>query len=105
MKKALPGKPITQMMTKELSQATKEFEREFVAESFGPPGPMAREQWRRAKRKRGRPRQGHGVKVISISVEKGLLSRCDALARKLGVSRAALISRSLHAVLSAAPGQ
>jgi hypothetical protein len=105
MKKALPGKPITQMMTKELSQATKELEREFVAESFGPPGPMAREQWRRAKRKRGRPRQGHGVKVVAISVEKGLLSRCDALAKKLGVSRAALISRGLHTVLSAASGQ
>jgi len=105
MKKTLPGKPITQMMTKELSQATKEFEREFVADSFGPPGPTAREQWRRAKRKRGRPRQGRGVKVISISVEKGLLSRCDTFAKRLGITRAALISRGLRAVLSAAPRQ
>jgi metal-responsive CopG/Arc/MetJ family transcriptional regulator len=43
------------------------------------------------------------VKVISVSLEKGLLSRCDALAKKLGVSRAALVSRGLHEVLSAAP--
>jgi hypothetical protein len=69
MKQTLPGKPITQMMTKELSQATKEFKREFAADSFGPPDPMAREQWRRAKRKRGRPRRGCGVKVVSISVK------------------------------------
>ncbi len=97
------AKPIAQMNPKELAQATKEFEQEFAANSFGPPGPAAREQWRRAKRKRGRPRRGRGVKVISVSLEKGLLSRCDAVAKKLGVSRAALISQGLHQVLSAAP--
>jgi len=105
MKRKIPAKPITQMNDRELGQATKEFEREFVADSFGPPGPAEREQWRRAKRKRGRPRRGRGVKVISVSLEKGLLSRCDALSKKLGVSRAALISRGLHEVLSAAPGR
>ena len=105
MKKQIPAKAITQMNAKELGQATKEFEREFVADSFGPPGPMARDQWRRAKRKRGRPRQGRGAKVISVSLERGLLSRCDALAKRLGVSRAALISRGLHEVLLAAPGR
>jgi hypothetical protein len=93
------------MNIKGLGQATKEFEREFVADAFGPPGPVEREQWRRAKRKRGRPRRGRGVKVVSISLEKGLLSRCDALAKRLGVSRAALISRGLHQMLSAAPGR
>jgi hypothetical protein len=61
MKKNIPAKAITQMNAKEPGQGTKEFEREFVADSFGPPGPMARDQWRRAKRKRGRPRQGRGA--------------------------------------------
>ena len=103
MKRRIPAKLIAQMNAKELGRATKEFEMELVADSFGPPGPVEREQWRRAKRKRGRPRRGRGVKVISVSLEKGLLSRCDALAKKLGVSRAALVSRGLHEVLSAAP--
>jgi hypothetical protein len=98
-------KPITHMNPRELTQATKEFEREFVADSFGPPTPAAREQIQRAKRKRGRPQRGGGVKVISVSLERGLLSRCDALAKELGVSRASLISRGLHQVLLAGPGR
>lgn len=105
MKRKMPAKPITQISAKELGHATKEFEREFVANSFGPPGPVEQQQWRRAKRKRGRPRRGRGVKVISVSLEKGLLSQCDAVAKRLGVSRAALISRGLQEVLSAAPGR
>ncbi len=105
MKRRIPAKLITQANAKELDQATKDFEREFVADSFGPPGPVEREQWRRAKRKRGRPRHGRGVKVISVSLEKGLLIRCDALAKRLGVSRAALISRGLHEVLLVTRGR
>ncbi len=105
MKRRIVAKPITQMNAKELGHATKDLAREFVADSFGPPSPEDREQWRRAKRKRGRPRQGRGVKVISVSLEKGLLSRCDALAKRLGLSRAAVISRGLLEVLSAAPGR
>ncbi len=55
MKRRIPAKPITQMNAKELGHATKDLAREFVAESFGPPSPVDQEQWRRAKRKRGRP--------------------------------------------------
>ena len=105
MRRKIPAKAITQMNAKELGQTTKEFQREFMADSFGPPGSVERKQWRRAKRKRGRPRRGRGVKVVSVSLEKDLLSRCDALAKRLRVSRAALISRGLHEMLSAAPGR
>ena len=41
-----------------------------------------------------------GVKVISVSVERGLLSKSDALASRLGISRAALIERGLRLVLA-----
>ena len=41
------------------------------------------------------------MKVISVSVERGLLARSDALARDLGISRASLIERGLRAVLEA----
>ncbi len=79
-----------------------EFGREFIADSFKAPRPEAMAQWRRARRKRGRPRQGSGVKVISVSVEKRLLRRCDALAKKMGVTRASLIARGLRKMLSVA---
>jgi hypothetical protein len=63
--------------------------------------PAAQARWARAKRKPGRPRRGKGAKVISVSVERDLLSRSDALAKDLGLSRTGLIERGLKAVLAA----
>jgi hypothetical protein len=100
MKPKSPNKPYWEMNTRELAEATKEFDKPFVAETFGPLSPEMRARWERAKRKAGRPRQGRGAQVISVSVEKELLARCDALARKMGLSRAALIARGLKAVLA-----
>jgi hypothetical protein len=91
----------TSMTTKELAEATKEFDQEFVADTFGPPTPEAAALMRRARRKVGRPIMGKGVKVISVSVEKDLLVRSDALARRLKIHRAQLIARGLQAVLAA----
>jgi len=90
------------MTPAERDKAVAKFDEEFIADTFGPPPPEAVAQMRRARRKRGRPRVGRGARVISVSVEKGLLSRSDALARRLKVRRAALIARGLRAVLAAA---
>jgi hypothetical protein len=90
------------MTPAEREKAVAKFDEEFIADTFGPPPPDAVAQMRRARRKRGRPRVGRGARVISVSVEKGLLSRSDALARRLKVRRAALIARGLRAVLAAA---
>jgi hypothetical protein len=43
-------------------------------------------------KKRGRPVQGDGVKVISLSMEKSLLKREDDFVKRKGMSRAALIA-------------
>ncbi len=94
-------KPYRSMTREELAEATAEFDREFVADNFGHPTADARELWQRAKRKPGRPRLGKGVKVISVSLEKGLLDEADKLAKSKGVSRAGLIARGLRAVLAA----
>ncbi|MBV8780708.1 MAG: hypothetical protein JO353_04860 [Phycisphaerae bacterium] len=53
-----------------------------------------------AAKTRGRPVTGAGAKVISLSVERTLLARADAAARKLRISRAALVARGLEAVLA-----
>jgi metal-responsive CopG/Arc/MetJ family transcriptional regulator len=55
----------------------------------------------RAARKPVRPRRGKGARVISVGVEHDLLSRVDALAKDLGLSRAGLFERSLRAMLAA----
>lgn len=59
-----------------------------------------RRQWRRAKRRPGRPRRGQGARVISLSVEQSLLDRADLVARRAGISRAALFDMGLRVVLS-----
>ena len=81
--------------------ATKDLNREMVADEFRPMGPAERARWERARRKPGRPRRGAGAKVISVSVERVLLVRSDALARNLGITRASLVERGLKAVLAA----
>lgn len=97
---AQPKKRYQDMTTKELEEATREFDEEFVSDKFGPPPPEALARFERI-RSRGRPARGAGAKVISVSVEKGLLQRCDELARKLNITRAALIERGLRAALAA----
>jgi hypothetical protein len=73
----------------------------MVADEFGPLSVRARSRWKKARQRPGRPRQGKGVKVISVTVERSLLARSDALAKNMGVTRAGMIARSLKAVLAA----
>jgi hypothetical protein len=87
--------------TTELARLTAEFDREAVAAEFHPLSAESKRRWDRIKRKPGRPRKGAGIRVISVSVERTLLERSDALAQRLGVSRAGLIERGLKAVLAA----
>ncbi len=89
------------MSLDDLREATKQFDEEMAVDRSRALTPAERKAWEKARRKPGRPRRGAGAKVISVSVERGLLARCDALARTLGISRASLIERGLRAVLGA----
>ncbi len=89
------------MKPEELREATKPFDEEMVVDKSRPLSAAERKAWETAPRKPGRPRRGAGAKVISVSVERDLLARSDALAKELGVSRASLIERGLRAVLEA----
>jgi hypothetical protein len=102
MKKKGSGKQTRfgRMRTQELA-ATAPYGREMVIDEFGPLSEDARTRWERARRKPGRPRRGKGAEVISVSVERELLSRSDMLAKNLGISRARLVERGLKAVLAA----
>ena len=98
MKKKTP-RPITELTADELASETGEFDREFIVKTFEPLDAEAKKRLGRAKRKRGRPRHGLGVKVISLTVERGLLRRTDALARKLKMSRSRLVEVGLRRIL------
>ncbi len=83
------------MNAKHAAQDNSEFDREFVADTFGKPGEAAMNKLDRAKRKTDRPVRGAGAKPISVAVEKSILARADALAEELGITRAQLIERAL----------
>ena len=97
--KARASKPYQEMTTAERRQATKEFDQEFIGETFRPLTPEERARFERA-RKRRRPPVGKGSTTISVTVEKRLLAETDRLAKKLHLPRAALIARGLQAVVS-----
>jgi hypothetical protein len=99
-KKSLVAK-YERMNPEALREATKAFDEEMVVDRSRPMTAAERKAWDTARRKPGRPRRGAGAKVISVSVERTLLARSDALARDLGISRAALVERGLRAVLEA----
>ncbi len=102
MTKKRPEKPYWEMTTKELAEATAEFDEEFVADKCTPLTPEMRAHWEAAKRKPALPKKAQDVQTISIGVHKDLLARADALAKKMGLTRAGLITRGLKAVLAAA---
>jgi hypothetical protein len=65
-------------------------------ETFHEPTRGQHKQLARAKRKRGRPRMGAGVRVISVSIEKGLRRKIDSLAKRKKAKGAELISQGLR---------
>lgn len=94
-----PGKSHANKTTRQLARATKEFDVEFVADSFKPLDDEGLARWANVKRNRGRPRRGKGAKPVSVTIERTLLQQTDRLARRLKLSRAQLIERGLRSLL------
>ena len=63
--------------------------------------PDARRALARAARKRGRPRVGAGARRINVTVEKTLLRKADAYARRHGLTRAAVVAEGLKRIVAA----
>jgi predicted transcriptional regulator len=95
-------KPYWEMTTRELADATQQFDQSFVADQSRPLTSAEREEWNQAKRKKGRPRVGQGFKRISVSLEKELLKRVTAWAKKRHVSRSKLLAQVLEDALARA---
>jgi hypothetical protein len=96
-------KPYSEMTAKELAKATAKFDKEFVIDESREATSKETAQWQRAKHKRGRPKTGRGVRVVSVSIETGLLERADRLAKRLKLRRTQLIAQGLEEVLARNP--
>ena len=82
-----------EMTTKELREATRQFDEPFAIRRSRPLTSAEKEEWKEAKRKRGRPKIGRGFQRISLSMERGLLLQVTALAKKRRVSRSKLFAQ------------
>ena len=99
-----PAKPYWEMNTRELATATKEFERDFVLDTFGPPPPRARADWAKALRKRGSiPKPDR--QTIRVTIDRELLTRADGFARRHGLSRGQLIMQSVETFIDGRNGK
>jgi hypothetical protein len=96
MKRINPDK----MSKAELDRLGAEAER-VTYQSTRPLTVESRRALARAANMGGRPRIGAGAKRINITVEKKLLSKADAYARRHGLSRAAVVAEGLKRIVAA----
>ena len=101
MKQKKKTKLYWEMTTDELREATKQFDEPFVFEKSRPLTPEEQALWDEVKAKGEPPQNGKADAHIAIRIDKTLLKRCTALAKKKRLSRDALIARGLRALLAA----
>jgi hypothetical protein len=93
-------KPYQEMNADELAEATKKYDREFVADEGRPLTASERKTFEAARRQAaGRSRKGKASEKINITIERGLLQRADGLSVKSGKSRSELIADGLRLLL------
>jgi hypothetical protein len=101
MKPKKPPKPYWEMTAAKLREATKQFDEEFVGDKARPLTPEMKAHWERAKAKGASVQNVSTEAHIAVRLDKTLLKRCTALAKKKRLSRDALIARGLRALLAA----
>lgn len=101
MRNKKPSKPYWEMTTAELREATKQFDEEFIGDKGRPLTPEEQALWEQVKAKGTSAENGTTDAHIAVRLDKALLKRCMALAKKKRLSRDVLIARGLRALLAA----
>jgi len=92
-----------QMSDAEKAAFAKQYDREIPLSETRPLTAAERRLFKRIiNRGRGRPRIGKGATRINITIEKGLLSRVNAFAKKTKISRARMIAQGLELMMKKA---
>jgi len=99
-------KSYSKMNAVELAEATQEFDRPDYQPHFAKAPRKLKTTHNRILKsirvKRGRPVVGKGAQRIQVTMERGLLTRADAYARRHGMTRAQLLARAVNDMLSGA---
>jgi hypothetical protein len=66
--------------------------------------PAQRKLWRAIKHNMGRPTVGEGAEQISLTVERGLLKKADAFAKKHKLKRSQMVAEALRLLMQRRDG-
>jgi hypothetical protein len=105
--------PVARFMA--LSDAEKEaefvrFDKPLPVGPDGLPGkpltPAMQARWNRIQKRlrRGRPMIGGGAKVLSVSIESGLLKKADGFAKRHKMKRSQMVSQALRLLMQRRAG-
>src|SRR5215213_9354120 len=94
------GRSFDALSDEQKRQVSEYLDREEAAQDFRALTPAQRRRWERIKRGPGRPKLGKGTKVVSVTVEKDLLSRADAYAKAAGLTRARFVGIAIESFLT-----
>lgn len=102
-KKELDGRTFDALSEAAKAKIVAEIEAEDPADRLARSKPLTREQradWARRRKKMGRPKIGQGHRIVSVSLEAGLLKEADAYAKRHGLKRAQLVAQGLRTVMA-----
>src|SRR5438552_3138150 len=94
-------KRYSRMNRAELAEATKDLDKEFARQKFGPLTNAGRAGHRRARRV-GRPKVGRGAQRVLITMERGLLGQVDDFAKRKKLTRSQLMAEGVKRVMAGA---
>jgi hypothetical protein len=94
------AKKWSEMGVDELRTATRQYDEEFAADAESKPLSATQKVTHRQARKVGRPKVGKGSRIVSLSVEKELLARADAYAKRKGLGRSELFILGIKGLLN-----
>ena len=92
-------KRYSEMTTPELREATKEYDREWTGPGL-PGKPLTAKDRALHRKARGRPMIGKGAKIVPVSIERELLSRADAFAKRHKLKRSEMVAKGLRLVMA-----
>lgn len=94
-------KPYWEMNLQELREATREFDQEFIMDTFRPMTASERKEWEQFQR-RLKLTEGSSTsrRQVSARVPQSTVRKVDALAREYKVSRAFIVKLAIDSLLA-----
>lgn len=99
-RKSKPPKPYWEMTTAELREATREFDQEFVIDTFRPLTPEERKYWEGIQRNLKLTDPNIEYRRVTTRLPRSLIKEIDAMAKTRKVSRAKMIRLALGVYLA-----